>query len=498
MVSTGDERRSWLRDINVYLVYLLLVTTMGPLQFGFHLAELNTPQAVITCEKKSVSTTSSPTLPQCIPMNPTLFGLVQSIFTLGGLIGALLAGPAAMKYGRLNTMRSTTTFFVIGPVFEALAPSVAVMTVGRLLSGLGAGAAIVVVPIYISETAPPREKGMFGALTQVMVNLGIIIAQLLGLFLSKNQLWRVILGVGGGIGLLQLGGLIGAVESPKWMADHRDPQKARKILVQIRGHKVDISDEVESWPGGEDADDREAEEEALLQNERAQSRNSSVSPDSTSKKTQISFFDVIWHPEYNRAIVAVVAVMLAQQLCGINSIVMYGVSILSTLFEAQAALLSLFISLLNFVVTLLCAPLADKWGRKVCLLISIAGMGINSVLLAVSILYKVNVLSVIAVLLFVASFAIGLGPVPFILSTELVGPEAVGATQSWALAVNWIATFIVAQFFPTLNEKLGTGKVYFLFAGLAALFFAFVAWWVPETKGKKDADEVWGRDRRAD
>jgi MFS family permease len=184
---------------------------------------------------------------------------------------------------------------------------------------------------------------------------------------------------------------------------------------------------------------------------------------------------------------------------GINSIVMYGVSLLADLLKSNSALLNILVSVLNIIVTLGCAPLADILGRKVCLLGSIAGMGTSSILLAIGIQQAIPILSAIAVLLFVASFGFGLGPVPFILSSELVGPEAVGATQSWALAANWIATFIVAQFFPLVNEKLGKGVVYFVFAGLAAFFFAFVAWWVPETKGKKDADEVWGREsRRAD
>ena len=175
---------------------------------------------------------------------------------------------------------------------------------------------------------------------------------------------------------------------------------------------------------------------------------------------------------------------------------MYGVSLLADLLKSNSALLNILVSVLNIVVTLGCAPLVDILGRKVCLLGSIAGMGTSSILLAIGIRQAIPVLSAIAVLCFVASFGFGLGPVPFILSSELVGPEAVGATQSWALAANWIATFLVAQFFPLVNEKLGKGVVYFLFAGLAAFFFAFVAWWVPETRGKKNADEVWGRDSR--
>jgi Na+/melibiose symporter-like transporter len=87
--------------------------------------------------------------------------------------------------------------------------------------------------------------------------------------------------------------------------------------------------------------------------------------------------------------------------------------------------------------------------------------------------------------------------VPFILASELVGPEAVGATQSWALAANWIATFIVARFYPPLNEALGEeGRVFWIFAAMALVLGSFLAWWLPETKGKANADEVWGREPR--
>lgn len=176
---------------------------------------------------------------------------------------------------------------------------------------------------------------------------------------------------------------------------------------------------------------------------------------------------------------------------------MYGVSLLAGLLQSNSALLNLAVSALNIIVTAGCAPLVDKLGRKTCLLNSLAGMGISALLLAIGIIKSVPILSAVAVLLFVSSFGIGLGPVPFILSSELVGPEAVGATQSIALGSNWIATFIVAQFFPLASERLH-GKVYFIFAALSAFFFAFISWYVPETKGKKNHDEVWGRERRVD
>ena len=180
-------------------------------------------------------------------MNTDQFAVVSSVYTLGGLLGALAAGPLCNKYGRLLTMRLTTIFSVIGPVFESTAPSIGFLAFGRIVSGIASGSALVVVPIYISEVAPPKEKGLFGALTQIMVNLGIVIAQLLGYFLSKDSLWRIILAVAGGIGFFQILALSLVPESPKWLAEHRDPQHARHVLRKMRGHKADLDEEVKAW-----------------------------------------------------------------------------------------------------------------------------------------------------------------------------------------------------------------------------------------------------------
>ena len=174
---------------------------------------------------------------------------------------------------------------------------------------------------------------------------------------------------------------------------------------------------------------------------------------------------------------------------------MYSVAILSTLLPTRSALITVLISAVNLIVTVLASPLPDRIGRKPCLLISVAGMGTNALLMAISLYFSLSILSALAALLFVVSFAVGLGPVPFILSTELVSQEAVGAAQAWALAANWIATFLVAQFFPILSSVLDRGRVFYIFTALSVVSFAFVYFRVPESKGKKDADEVWGRKR---
>lgn len=416
-------------------------------------------------------------------MNPSQFGLVSSIYTLGGLIGALCAGGFTTKYGRLVALRVCSAFFILGPVAESLAQTIGLMGFGRFLSGVGAGASVVVVPMYIAEIAPPKQRAYFGAFTQVMTNAGILITLLLGFFLSRDSLWRIVLGAAGVIAVIELAGLTFVPESPKWLAEHKHPAQARRTLQRIRGARANIDGEVKTWT----IDASSTEEESLLTPAPA----SHLPPN----RPPISFIGAVTNSRYRPAVIAVVAVMSAQQFTGINSIVMYSVSILSSLLPTSAALLTVMVAALNLIITLLCAPLADRLGRKTCLLMSIVGMGISAFLLALGIMNGIKALSAIATLTFVGSFGVGLGPVPFILASEFVGPEAVGATQSWALGANWIATFVVAQFFPMLNVAMGGhGRVYFIFTAMAILLGGFIWYWVPETLGKEGMDEVWGWD----
>lgn len=180
-------------------------------------------------------------------MSAIQLGLISSAFTVGGLFGALGAGPATAKYGRLLPMRVTTAFTTVGPIAESLAPNIASMVAGRFISGVGAGAALVVVPLYISEITPSRQRGFFGAFTQIMTNVGIFTTQLLGYFLSHDSMWRLILAVGGLVGLIQLAGLVFAVDSPSWQANHGQPGIAKKNLRRIRRSGADLSDEMKGW-----------------------------------------------------------------------------------------------------------------------------------------------------------------------------------------------------------------------------------------------------------
>ncbi|KAJ2895325.1 hypothetical protein MKZ38_006703 [Zalerion maritima] len=514
------------KDVTFYLLLFIGICTIGPLQFGFHLAELNAPQDVLMCRKKAITTrrrwhrlfpnrtdSDKPivpepgflSLPSCIPMNDAAFAAISSVFTLGGLAGALYAGPFSSRKGRLLAMRATACFFILGSLVETVAGAVWVMGVGRFFTGIGAGAATVIVPLYISEISPKNKRGFFGFFTQISVNVGILGVQVLGYFLSHDQAWRWILGSGVIVGAAQFLGLSVVPESPAWMAAHGDPVESRRIFKRIRGKNATGLGEEVGRIGDESR--TASEEEALL----ADAASSVGSPLTTVTSAQahknvlphLGFMQVAKDPFYRPAIVAVVGIMFTQQFCGINSVIMYSVSLLTGLLPISSALLTILISVVNLFITIACAPLPDRLGRKTCLLISACGQGTSAFVLALSIVLGQKIISAFAVLFFVGFFAVGLGPVPFMLASELVGQEAVGATQSWCLAANYTATFIVAQFFPIINVALneilgGAGWVYFLFTAFAAAGAIFIFVCVPETRGKKDADEVWGRVRRLD
>ena len=413
-------------------------------------------------------------------MNTSQWGMVQAMFTVGGFLGAIITGAVATGYGRLFAMKWAAFFLLAGPIAEALAGRMWVLALGRALSGVGAGAATVVCPMYISEVSPAAQRGFFGAFTQVQINFGILVAQFLGYFLSTSEKWRWILAVGVFIAGFLFFGLIVTPETPKWLAANNRPRVARGVLQRLRGKTADIREEMESWDMS-----GEAEEESLLgppQGSRPQ------------QKVNMSFIEVIRVRKYRRSVLAVTGTMMAQQLCGINSVIMYSVAILGKIMPKQAGLVTVMVSAANVLITLSAAPLPDRIGRKMCLLISTAGMGSASAMLFGGLEQDIKWLTIVSITLFVASFGIGLGPVPFILMSELVGPEAVGAVSSWALASNWLSTFLVSMFFPILNSALGS-TVWWIFVGTAAFWAAFIAVFVPESNGKANADEVWARVR---
>ncbi|KAA8916348.1 hypothetical protein TRICI_001491 [Trichomonascus ciferrii] len=470
------------RELTVRLLITVAAIGLGPLQFGYHLAELNAPQSIISCE------TLDPTVADCIPMNSRDIGLVNSINAIGGCFGAAFSGSIADKIGRRRCSFINCLFFILGPLLMATATSVPQMCLGRFIAGVGAGSSIVVTPVYVNEISPPELRGALGSMIQLFVNFGIMGTQFLGIFWSTEEKWRSILYGGSVVGIVNAILLPICVESPKWLALNGMVPESKKALAVIRKSPSSFDDELLQWridAGFEpnspqnSAQDTSSESAGLLEEDASKESN-----------TVIGVWEFFTNPQYRRVLSAVIGIMVIQQVCGVNSIVFYGVSILSTSLPQYSRVINCFISLMNCIVTAFVAPAVDRFGRKPLLLLSTTGMGFFAGLLTLGLVIDSSLIASLSACLFVISFASGLGPIPFLIISELSPGPAVGVAQSVATTANWFSTFLVGFLFPILKASLDT-KVFLVFTFTATCSIVFFLKFVPETKGKPNADRVW-------
>ncbi|KAJ8100304.1 major facilitator superfamily domain-containing protein [Lipomyces tetrasporus] len=523
------------------LVYHVVIVCLGALQFGYHLSELNAPEAYISCQARYRDMFHTSELVDCIPMNANQIGLVNSIFSIGGLISATVAGRAADKFGRRGLTMINCISYIIGPAIMSVSTNFYILMLGRFISGLGSGASLIVIPMYLNEISPAAMTGMIGAMCQEFVNIGILSAQVFGIFFSDFTKWRIIVSIGGILGLVNLLLIPLCVESPKWLTLRNRVHDARVALIKLRGlthgevaeaDLIEIDDLIESWKdkpslkavdtletSGSSSDSTYSETvedddyiqkitpkqvvseigkqqeslSAIISSEEGSTLQSSDSvADVPHDFHKVSYKEFLTTGRFRRPLIAIIGILTAQQFCGINTMIFYGVTILSALFPTAAVLVNVLISLLNCLVNLAIAPLVDRVGRRPLLLISIGGMSTSSFLLAFGILKNVMALSGVAATIFVAFFSVGLGPIPFLIIPELTEASSVGVAQSVGFTCNWVAVFLVGYLFPILNQLIG-GYVFFILSGIAACYFVFTWKFVPETKGKMTFEAVWGK-----
>lgn len=397
---------------------------------------------------------------------------------------ALIAGSVADRIGRKRTALFDTFLFAIGSYTASISHNATTMAIGRFISGLGAGFAIVITPIYLNEISPNLLRGLFGTMNQASICAGILLTQMIGLYYSDETHWRFIIRTGAYIGITNAILLYICLESPKWLAVRGQVSEATRTLVKLRG-SVEVEDELSLWlqtrPSGES--------DGLL-GQREPPTSLPSSPDNSNHDKDVKTRDFLTLPEYRPALIAVVGVMSFQQLSGINAIIFYGVYILSASMPQYSKLINCFISFLNLVVTLGISPFVDRFGRRPLLLISLAGMSLCSALLGISTLGQFPIGSSLSAALFVASFGIGLGPIPFLIISELVPTPAIGVAQSTATTANWIATFLIVFIFPYLDLTLGH-YTFFVFSLTGALGVLFIYRCIPETKHRATYREVW-------
>jgi MFS transporter, SP family, galactose:H+ symporter len=354
--------------------------------------------------------------------------------------------------------------FLVGTVVVVLAPIFSIFIIGRILIGIAIGIASFVAPLYISEIAPENIRGALVSLNQLLITVGILLAYGVNYYFAADGAWRAMFLAGVIPGTVLLVGMFLMPRSPRWLMFMNRPGDAEKVLRKIRG-TADVSDEL-------------GEIERSMRTEGAGTWSDLIAP------------------AVRLPLLLGVGLAILQQATGINTVIYYAPTIFqfAGLAEATASIAATVgIGVVNVLVTLVAIWLVDRAGRRPLLLWSLAGMGIAMLLLGVGFALEssgaggmavsLGQVTAVSLIIYVAAFALGLGPIFWLIIAEIYPLSVRGLAMSLATVTNWAANFIIAATFLSMVELIGESGVFLLYALVALLAWLFVFKLVPETKG---------------
>ncbi|EJT98563.1 hypothetical protein DACRYDRAFT_18146 [Dacryopinax primogenitus] len=381
----------------------------------------------MSCENTSPS--DGPLLlPSCIPMSDATFGVLTSALTVGGLIGSLIGAGLSDRLGRKGASVVSTSMFLVGALAMAGAWTYPILLLGRLVIGIASGSGLVVVPIMLSEMAAPNVKGAMGTLNQLSIVAGILLTQCVGLVLARESLWRYVLVIAAGFGAVQLLTSSLIYDTPVWLEDQGREQDAKRAAQLLWGEAdLAIGDEVPE----------EAERQPLFDGENSAADDVPATP---VPRPPATFKEVFTSPALRRPLMVTLLVFFAQQGSGINAVMYYSTSILGRVVPDLAGYISILIAaVINAVMTFPPVFLIDRVGKRTILQASIVSTLIFGVLVAVGLNAGQPVVTAVGIVGFVAAFAAGLGPVPYVITAQTSPYFAVSTLSSIGLILRVVA-----------------------------------------------------------
>jgi len=461
-------------------------------------------------------------------------GWAVSSLTLTATLAMMLVGPLSDKIGRKKVLTYAAAIYAISAVFSALAPNFVILVIARMIGGFGVGASLIIAPMYIAETAPAHLRGRLVSLNQLNIVIGISTAFFTNyLILKWGQLdtswakafqfdtynWRWMLGLEALPALFYFIALFFVPRSPRWLIMKGFDDEARKVLVRAIG-----SNQAE-------LDIKEVKD--------------SIKKDAAKPKKK---WTDIFHPSLKVVLLIGIVIAILQQITGINSVFFYAPMIFeqSGIGTDAAFSQAIYVGLANLIFTIFAIMMIDKIGRKPLLIFGLLGIAISMFVLSwgfnnanyqfdstnpdnknvLEMAEDIHVIDgmvfnskeaylqeiskylsteqlqtiqtgliknslhlnakliLIAILAFVASFAVSIGPVMWVLFSELF-PNVIRAVAiSFVGFINSVISFLVQLVFPWELEVLGSSTTFFIYGAFAALGLIFVLIKVPETKGK--------------
>ncbi|AFU68447.1 D-xylose proton-symporter XylE [Psychroflexus torquis ATCC 700755] len=452
-----------------FLLLITSVSALGGFLFGYDTGVINGAQYFLS---------------QHFDLDPALKGWVVGSALIGCLVGALSAGYLSMKIGRKYSLIISAALFTIsawGSGLPSFLPdSVSLLVVFRIIGGLGIGIASMSAPMYIAEIAPSHRRGTLVTFYQLAIVIGFFVVFLVTYFIGdklsvaenisfgwRRMFWSELIPSS-----LFLVLLFFVPKSPRWLYLMQRPEEGYGTLLKIHGSEL-----------------------AKIEAHQIQD-----SIDQNLEKPKVNFF--------SKAILGIILIgtifSMLQQFTGINAVLYYG----SDIFEKALGFgkddvieQQILLAFINLIFTFIAMFSVDKFGRKPLVYIGCVGMIIGFSLLGISLQQQsVGLVSLIGVLLFIASFAMSMGPVVWVLLSEMFPNRIRSAAMSIAVAAQWASNYVVSQFFPVVSESetnmnsFWNGSLpYFIFIGFIILIIVFTYKFLPETKNKslEELEDIW-------
>lgn len=443
---------------NFMVYYVALIAAVGGLLFGYDTGVISGALLFIKQDWDVSSFTQ---------------GCIVSSVLVGAVIGSLGSGKITDNYGRKIVILATSIMFFIGSVASAFAPSPITLMLFRILIGIAIGVASYAVPLYISEISPDNIRGSLVSLNQLAITIGILASYFVDqYFAGFTNNWRYMFFVGIVPATILGVGMIFLPDTPRWLVSKGYKDKAFKVLKKLDPYKNP--------------------------DETVQNIEQSLQVDGASSWKEIFL------PWIRPALIVGIGLMFFQQFTGINTVIYYAPTIfqMAGFKSASAAIAaSVSVGVINVLMTLVAINLIDKLGRKKLLSIGLCGMALSLGILVLvfhspatyGIFLKWFVVG--GLLLYVSSFAISLGPIAWLVISEIYPIKIRGFAMSIATVSNWLFNMLVAVSFLPMIDAFGESYTFLTFVALSVLGWIFCYKYVPETKGKslEDIENNWLR-----
>lgn len=446
-----------------FVVGVCCVAALGGLLFGYDTGVINGSLKFVQLK---------------FDLSPAMKGFAASSALLACIFGAGFAGALSDRLGRKKVLILSAVMFLISAIGTALPQTLIQFIIFRIIGGLGVGAASMTSPMYIAEISPANIRGRMVSINQFAIITGMLIVYFINYYIAglgdeawnTETGWRWMFGSESIPAVLLLVLLFFVPESPRWLIKQNQKSKALEILSKVDGEEY-------------------AEKEMQMIEENLSHESGSLSQ--------------LFTPGMRIILIIGVTLAVLQQVTGINVFLYFGSEIFEKLGgkTIDAALLQqVIVGAVNLLFTVVAIWMVDKIGRKPLMLIGSVGMGVALFGMGTAgYLQATGMWMLVLVLIYIASFALSVGPVTWVILSEIFPTKIRGRAMGIATICLWMANSIISQTFPMMDEneflieKFHHGFPFFIYGIMCVVLVIFMWRFVPETKGKtlEEIEKMW-------